>query len=117
MDANRRDNSFLAPLAFLAFGFPASETFASKLALMGQALRLMLSLRGGGAAATGACTGCAAVAMPGGGDAAMVQFGQVKRSNVMGRGSVRFQLEHLVEVTIIEATVPTHGNRVAAHQS
>ena len=36
MDANRRDNPFLAPLAFLAVGSLTGETFAGKLALMGR---------------------------------------------------------------------------------
>jgi len=35
VDANRLDNPFLAPLAFLAFMSLTAEPIASKLALMG----------------------------------------------------------------------------------
>ena len=39
MDANRRDNPSLVPLAFLAVGSLADETFADELALMGLGVR------------------------------------------------------------------------------
>src|SRR5215510_3844264 len=71
-----------------------------------------------GLSSTGAsCTRRATKAMPRRDDAASLPAFFVKSGYVRCLGHRNLKVEHLVEVAIVEATIPTNGERVAAHKA
>ena len=55
----------------------------------------------------------AAVAMVARRDLALIELNRIKVSDMGWRTMVHRQIEHLVEVAVVEGAVPTHGDCVA----
>src|SRR5262245_33827074 len=72
---------------------------------------------GGRAAARRAGAGGAAVAVVAGDDAAAFEARRVEVAHVRRRAVVERQVEHLVEVAVVQAAVPADRQRVAAHHA
>src|SRR5206468_11144840 len=76
-----------------------------------------LSLGGDGSTArrTGPCG--TAIAMVARRDLALIELNRIKVADMGGHTMVHRQIEHLVEVAVVEGTIPTHRDRVAAHDA
>src|SRR4051812_23703165 len=74
---------------------------------------------GDGAAARAAGAGRAAEAMSGGHYGALAERGRVEIADVRRAPArvTRVELKHLVEVAVVEAPIPAHRQRVAAHEA
>src|SRR5256885_445336 len=64
---------------------------------------------------SGACgTAVAVVARR---DPAVMELPQIKVANMGRRTMAHRQIEHLVEVAVVEGAIPTHRDRIAAHDA
>ena len=50
-------------------------------------------------------------------DLAVIELSRIEVADMGRRTMVHRQIEHLVEVTVVERAVPTHGDRVATHDA
>ena len=62
-------------------------------------------------------SGGAAVTMVARCDLALIELHQIKVADMSGGAMIHRQIEHLVEVAVVEGTIPTHGDCVAAHDT
>ncbi len=51
------------------------------------------------------------------GDLAPIELRRIKVADMSGRAMVHRQIEHLVEVAVVQRAIPAHGDRVAAHDT
>src|SRR5437870_5929611 len=50
-------------------------------------------------------------------DLALIEWSRIKVADMSGRTIIYRQIEHLVEVAVVEGAIPAHGDRVAAHDA
>ncbi len=50
-------------------------------------------------------------------DLALIELRRIKVADMSGRAMIHRQIEHLVEVAVVEGAVPAHRDRVAAHDA
>ena len=50
-------------------------------------------------------------------DLALIELNWIKVADISGGTMVDRQIEHLVEVAVVEGAIPAHGDRVAAHDA